>query len=370
MSKIILPKYMNPVRLLNAVRQRGIKGAALHGLRRAGTLCQRALVGPYFLRINPMSYVCNHDCPMCWLHYVPPEELKRKKKQDLEEGMGLGDYKALFEGMPPGLEEVNVVGGGEPLLHPEAVEIMHKIKHRRLKGSLITNGTLMNELVSKALVDMRWDAVRVSVNAGDAETYRVVQGVDRFDTLAANLKTFVRLRKEAGTELQCRLIILHIIQRENLATIDKLFAFAEEVGADFLEFGPVIPYSSHFELSPDELRQAHDALTACARDSHVPCNIAVVLLQLQAEETYVRKNKPFCPGNWCSVGFDQAFITALGDVLPCCYSNQNMGNVREQTFREIWFGEKYTNFRKRLIQGKFAPYCITNRCSLPGLLHD
>ena len=370
MGKINLRKYINLARLLNAVRQRGIKGAALHGLRRAGTLYERALVGPYFLRINPMGYVCNHACPMCWLHYFPPEELKRQKKTDLEKGMRLGDYRDLFESMPPGLEEVNVVGGGEPLIHPEAVEIMREIKRHRLKGSLITNGTLMKEPVSKALIDMRWDLVRVSVNAGDAETYRVVQGVDRFDTLAANLKTFVRLRQEAGTELQCRLIMLHVIHHENLTTIDKLFAFAEEVEADFIEFEPVIPISPQMELTPDEFRQALEALAACARDSRVPCNMSIVLSQLQVEETCVRENKPFCPAKRCSVGFDQALITAMGDVFPCCFSDEKMGNVREQAFGEIWFGEKYANVRKRLIQGKFAHYCITNRCSLPGLLHD
>ena len=128
MSKINLLKYLSPLRLLNAVRQRGIKGAALHGLRRASIFYERALVGPYFLRINPMSYVCNHACPMCWLHQIPPEELKRQKKKDLEEGMRLDDYNTLFEGMPSGLEEINLVGGGEPLLHPEVVEIMREIK--------------------------------------------------------------------------------------------------------------------------------------------------------------------------------------------------------------------------------------------------
>jgi radical SAM protein with 4Fe4S-binding SPASM domain len=256
------------------------------------------------------------------------------------------------------------------LLHPEVVEIMRVVKNQRLKGLLITNGTLMNERVSKALIDMRWNAVRVSVNAGDTETYRIVQGVDRFDTLLSNLKTFMRLRREGGAEPQCCLIILHIIQRENLATIDKLFTFAEEVGADSLEFGLVIPYSPHLELSADELRQAGDTLTACAQDSHVPCNIEVVLPQLQAQETCVRENKPFRPANKCSVGFDQAFITSTGDVLPCCYSDQIMGNVREQTFRDIWFSENYARFRTRLMQGKFVDYCISNRCSLAFVLHD
>jgi hypothetical protein len=43
--------------------------------------------------------------------------------------------------------------------------------------------------------------------------------------------------------------------------------------------------------------------------------------------------------------------------------------VKNESFATIWNNKKYDNFRKRLINGKFAKYCITNRCALPGVLH-
>lgn len=370
MSKYGFLRGLAPARLISAVRVRGLRGVLHHSLRRAGTLMERPLVGPSLLRINPMGYVCNHKCPMCWLQHLDPDELKRQKVTDREAGLRLADYVRLFESMPPGLAEVNVVGGGEPLVHPEAAEIMAEVKRKGWRGSLITNGTLLKEETSRRLVEIGWDEVRVSVHAGDPETYRLIQGVDRYDTMKSNLRTYDRIRRDAGRAARCRLHIFHVLQRENLGSVAGLFKIAEEVGADFLEFDKVIPHDPSMALSASELTRLQESLAECARSSPVPCNIMQILPELKVEEYCAAEQKPFVPAKRCSVGFDQTFVTSLGEVLPCCFSSEVMGNVREKPFYEIWAGEKYQKFRVRLINGKFARYCIDSRCTMPGVLHD
>lgn len=83
-----------------------------------------------------------------------------------------------------------------------------------------------------------------------------------------------------------------------------------------------------------------------------------------------REHKPFVSAARCSVGYDQSFITAHGEVMPCCFSTDVMGNVREKAFRDIWRGEKYERFRKALINGKFRRYCLINRCAMKDVLHN
>jgi radical SAM protein with 4Fe4S-binding SPASM domain len=368
MSKSKFLEGLKPGRLLSSVRKRGVKASAFHALRRAGTMTQHALVGPEIVRINPMGYVCNHTCPMCWLQHLDPEELKREKTRDRAEGLKLADYVRLFDGMPAGVREINIVGGGEPLVHPDCVDIMAEVKKRRMKGSLISNGTLMKESVARRMVEMGWDSTRISVHAGDAETYQKIQGVDRFETMRTNLATFNRIRTEMGKRHQCSFLMFHVVQRENIPTIDKLFTIAEEVGVDFIEFDKIIPYDDGKWLTADELKRAQEALQSCARDSKVPCNIGEILPELHVEEVCAAEHKAFVPGRSCSVGFDQSFITADGNVLPCCFSSEVMGNVKTDSFDTIWQNKKYDGFRKRLINGKFAKYCITNRCALPDVI--
>jgi MoaA/NifB/PqqE/SkfB family radical SAM enzyme len=371
MGKLALFDFVrDPSQVVQGVQLLGLKGALLHGARRIGAAAEWAVLGPAQIRITPMSVTCNHTCPMCWLQHMEPDLLKSAKRFEAKNRMGLDEYERLLDGIPPGLTQVNVVGGGEPLVHPECVGIMKEIKRRGLRGYLITNGSLMREPTTRAMIEMRWDLTRVSVHAGDRETYRKVQGVDAFDRVRTNLKTFDRLRREARVQKQCELQVQHVIQRENIPTIDKLFAFAEEVGADRLELEIIFPLSETESLTADELRRAREMVMACAKQASIPCNMERVIPLLTREEHLVRSDEPFRPANRCSVGFDSAFIGAFGDVTPCCFSDEVMGNVREQSFHEIWRNQKYESFRRRLINGQFAGYCIKNRCRLTQFLHD
>jgi MoaA/NifB/PqqE/SkfB family radical SAM enzyme len=364
-----LLRFLKPAKIWAGLRRRGMRQGALHGARKVGTALNHALAGPSSLRINPMGFICNHRCPMCWLQHFDPADFERQQRIDRELGLKLADYERLFDSMPPGLEEVNLVGGGEPLVHAQCLEIMAAVKRRGWRGSLITNGSLLREAAAQHLVEIGWDEVRVSVHAGDAETYRLIQGVDHYETTRRNLIDYTRLRTTPAGR-RGHLGVFHVLQHENIPSIDKLFAFAEDVGADSLEFEKIIPLDAAKALSAAELQRAREAVQACARDSKVPCNIDTLLPTLMREEQAVTGAQPWVPARRCSVGFDQSFINAVGQVFPCCFSNEEMGNVRETSFRDIWFGSRYAAFRARLNRGRFAKYCIDTRCAMKGVLHQ
>ncbi|MCK7537498.1 MAG: SPASM domain-containing protein [Marinilabiliales bacterium] len=54
------------------------------------------------------------------------------------------------------------------------------------------------------------------------------------------------------------------------------------------------------------------------------------------------------PARGCFRMWTTAVITSDGDVVPCCYdknAGHPMGNLHNQTFREIWHGEKYARLQ-------------------------
>jgi radical SAM protein with 4Fe4S-binding SPASM domain len=326
--------------------------------------------------------------------------------------MTLDEYRQLFDGMPAGLTEVNVVGGGEPLVHPQCVDIMREIKRHKWRGYLMTNGSLLREGAAAAMVEMGWDLTRFSVHAGDAATYRAIHGVDHFERLRENMQTLDRLRRAAGRQQQVAMHVHNVIQRENLDAIPYMFELAAAVGADQIVFEIVFALSPHVRLTKDELGRAADALAAAAATARTPSNAEHITAELRreqgdapsrplpkpappppgpqpdrprlAEQTAgmptppaapaapppVHQEPVYRPANRCSVGFDSSMVTAQGQVVPCCFSTEVLGNVREQSFKDIWYGKAYTDFRHRLITGQFPEYCSRMRCKLKSFLHD
>ena len=48
----------------------------------------------------------------------------------------------------------------------------------------------------------------------------------------------------------------------------------------------------------------------------------------------------------CYVGYSYARIMANGNVIPCCKAAKHpLGNINEKSFKEIWFADKYEEFR-------------------------
>lgn len=359
-----------PKMVVEGIQRLGLRGAVTHGVRHASTAAGVALLGPFQIRINPTDSICNHACPMCYLQYLPPEDLRAEKIRERKQWMLLNDYKQLLDGMPPGLTEVNIVGGGEPLAHPDVVGIMEEVRSRDLRGYLMTNGTLMKPKVSQRMIDIGWNRTRCSVHAGDAPTFQAIHGVNKFEILKENMLTFQKMRVEAGKEKSCMFSIVNVMQRENIHNIEAMFDFAEEVGVDYVEFELIVPLSIDKLLTIEELKHIKSTMEALAPRYTFASNMERFLEKILKEGEIGRNDEFYRPAKACSVGYDSAFIMGNGDVLPCCFSDEVMGSVKTDTFHDIWYGDKYRKFRSRLMDGKFAKYCSTNRCKYETFLHN
>lgn len=55
----------------------------------------------------------------------------------------------------------------------------------------------------------------------------------------------------------------------------------------------------------------------------------------------------------CVLPWTRPFISWDGSVSPCCvHLDKKLGNIFKRSFIEIWNGDKYVNFRKKLLAGK------------------
>ena len=167
------------------------------GLRRRSTLWGRAVYevtglplighiafgvvdrGTNVLQVRP-STICPHSCIFCSVDAGPRS--RRRSEYIVEARLLVRWVRAVAEVKGPGLEAL-LDGVGEPLTHPEIVEIV-----RGLKGvpgvervAIETHGGFLSKRLLERLDEAGLDRVNLSLDTLDPEKARRLAGVDWYD---------------------------------------------------------------------------------------------------------------------------------------------------------------------------------------------
>ena len=171
---------------------------------------------------------CNLACRHCWLapkfdpaadkYPVLPLELIRT---------------AIHEALPLGLSGVKLTGG-EPLLHPEILDILELIRQQELEFTMETNGLLCTPEVVAAIALQKDPFVSISLDGASPETHDRIRGRE-----GAFTKTNRALRLLAEAELRPQIIMS--VMRSNVKQVPKVVELAQELGAGSVKFNTIQP---------------------------------------------------------------------------------------------------------------------------------
>ncbi len=267
-------------------------------------------------------YPCNAQCPHCPYTnsnirnnyrdtpYMPEEVFKKIADES-------GQYGALLR----------ISGGGEPMLHPKATELLVYAKSKGCKIGLITNGSKFDEANSRALLNAGVDLIEFSVDACDEETYGVVRKGLKWNVLQENIRRMLELRDALNSPTK----VIASAVNQKIVDIDAVEDYwRQEVGVDNFIKRKFLTWGNSTDL--DYERSADPS--AYLDTQTVPC--------------------PF--------PFERLFIDSRGNVMICVYDisvDMPIGNVLQTSLKEIWHGDDFREYREKhlALKGRELPLC-------------
>lgn len=287
------------------------------------------VVYPLYLEISP-SGACNHRCTFCALDFMEykPRFLDTAVLKERLSEMGKLGVKSVMYG-----------GEGEPFLHKDIGDIIVHTKRSGLDVGITTNGVLLKaSLAEKILASTAW--IKVSLNAGTAEAYARVHRTspEDFNRVFENLANTVRLQKELGT--QCTLGAQMVLLPENADTAEALVIRAKETG---LRYVVIKPYSQHHKSITNTYSSVDYTTFNYLKDRLAPYqdpNFSVVF----REKTMQKIKRTKRGYERCLALPFWSYIDSAGNVWGCsAYLSDDRfryGNIHEQSFQQIWTGER------------------------------
>lgn len=327
----------------DAVRVEGHK--LHHHLDRVVPFLAGEQVYPLYVELSPVGS-CNHRCTFCAYDYIgyPDRQLETEPTRELLREMGrLGVKSVLW------------AGEGEPLLHRDLDQLVATATESSIDNGVFSNAAALTEKNARAILP-HLTFFRVSLNAGDAETYARVHQVreNQFDRVLENLERAVSLREREGWAVTIGLQL--VMLPENLHTVERLARIGSELGVDYLSLKPFVQHpDQQNRIWPESFRlEEIDGVATSAESYRRPGYD--VKVRRQSFLSYQARSYKHCHG----LPFF-AFILSDGNVYTCgpYYGNEEhrYGNIYESTFEDIWTSE-----RTRRIQDHAACSLDVSKC--------
>ncbi len=239
-------------------------------------------------------------------------------------------------------------GEGEPLLHPQLPEIVSIFKDAGLTVQCFTNGSCVDETMAARLVRSRLDVLSIAfwaVNPPEHAVWHPGVNLNLLERRRAGIE-LLRLAKRTARQGRPLINLQMPLNRSNHRNIGERVELALASRCDTVTFGVFRDYDGQFEhecLSGEDLEVIRPALLAAARqleEAGIAHNIPAYLDRVR----FGRDAWRVCP---CYAGWFETYIKVDGTVFPCCRCKQAMGRLTEQSFKEIWNGLSYRDFRRR-----------------------
>ena len=268
---------------------------------------------------------------MCNIWQIKPQEF-----------LTVDDYAKV----PSTLKDINI-SGGEAFMRKDIIDIV-KVIHQKANNPRIvvsTNGFRTKQIID-SMEELRKTIPNIGIGVsldGIGEVHNRIRGID--DAYERSLKTLRQLNEREFTNVRIAFTALN----DNVDEMSKVYDLAESMG---FQFTTAVAQNSdiYFSTQANDTVQADDladALGYVIRKELLSYHPKRWLRAYFEQGTLVfnQENRRILK---CSAGIDFFYLAPEGIVYPCLTIPSQMGDLRGNSFEQVWESEQADTVRREI----------------------
>jgi radical SAM protein with 4Fe4S-binding SPASM domain len=278
-----------------------------------------------------VTYRCDSKCEMCNIWKLDPQEL-----------LSVDDYAKI----PSSLKDINI-SGGEPFLRKDIIDLVCTV-HDKCRGPriVISSNGFRTERIIEAMEILRQRIPSIGIGIsidGIGEKHDRIRGVE--DAYQRAIYTLMQLQKRRFSNVR----IGFTAMRDNVNEMKAVYDLSCLMG---FQFTTSVAQNSEIYFSTDENQAVPDEPLQEALGYVMEKELASPhpkrWMRAYFESgslLFNQEQRRLLP---CKAGLEFFYLAPEGLVYPCLTIPEQMGDLKEQTFKEIWESDRARAVRNQI----------------------
>ena len=272
---------------------------------------------PSHLIVEPVS-ACNIRCIMC---FQVDESFSGNK--EFMGNMDLELFKKVIDDAENiGIQAVTLSGRGEPTLHPRLGDMLDYCKGKFFDLKMNTNATRLNETLMHKIIEAGVTDLVFSVDSYEKDEYERIRVLGKFDEIVTNIKKFKEINdRYSDSKCATRISGVKIDKKQNIEEFTKFWN-------NYVDHVVMVEMSERWDTYNNQVEHA----------GIQPCNFL----------------------------WGEMYVWYDGKCNPCDVDYKSellVGNIKENSIKDIWNGELYKKLRSSHLSGKRNECFPCDRCT-------
>ena len=269
---------------------------------------------------------CNLRCPEC------PSGLREFTRPT---GMLQKDFfRQTIDDIYKDLLYLTFYFQGEPYLNPDFLDMVKYAHAKKIYTTTSTNAHYLTDEKARQTVESGLDRLIISVDGTTQEVYQQYRVGGKLEKVLEGARNIVKWKKELKSKTPF-VFFQFLVVKPNEHQIEEIKRLGKEIGVDQVRFKTAQVYD--YENDPNQLIPSISKYSRYKKDRN--------------GKTTVKNGL----SNHCWKLWHSNVITWDGLVVPCCFDKDAMhqlGNLKMQSFKEIWHNDNYRQFRHELMTSR------------------